>query len=96
MTFKPGQSGNPNGKPKGRVAKIDAEARAKAHEGLTPLDYMLGVLRDEAETDDRRMDAAKAAAPYVHARLSSVDANVEGKMGMTIEIVRFGADPAAQ
>lgn len=88
--FKPGQSGNPNGKPKGRVAKLDAEARAKAHEGLTPLDYMLGVLRDLNETDERRMDAAKAAAPYVHAKLSTVDANIQGQVGVTVEIVRFG------
>lgn len=34
---------------------------------------MLSVLRSSAEDPARRLEAAKAAAPYVHARLSSVD-----------------------
>ena len=41
--------------------------------GLMPLDYMLQVLRDEAATPAQRMDAAKYAAPYVHARLGSTE-----------------------
>lgn len=44
-----------------------------AAEGLTPLDYLLGVLRDEDNDPALRMDAAKAAAPYVHAKLASVE-----------------------
>jgi hypothetical protein len=78
------------GRKRGAAARLDAEARAKAMEGLTPLDYMLGILRDEENEAAVRMDAAKAAAPYVHARLASVEANVEGKLGVTVEIVRFG------
>jgi hypothetical protein len=56
--------------------------REKAHEraGLTPLMHMLGVLRDETQPDGRRDDMAKAAAPYVHPRLSQVDANVTGQL----------------
>jgi len=41
--------------------------------GLMPLDYMLKVLRDEAATPAQRMDAAKYAAPYVHARLGTTE-----------------------
>lgn len=44
-----------------------------ASEGLTPLDYLLGVLRDVDNDPALRMDAAKAAAPYVHAKLASVE-----------------------
>jgi hypothetical protein len=40
--------------------------------GTTPLDYMLQVMRDESAEPAKRLDAAKAAAPYVHPRLASV------------------------
>ena len=40
--------------------------------GPTPLDYMLKVMRDEEVEPAKRLDAAKAAAPYVHPRLASV------------------------
>jgi hypothetical protein len=40
--------------------------------GITPLDYMLQVMRDESVEPAKRLDAAKAAAPYVHPRLASL------------------------
>ena len=40
--------------------------------GLAPLDYMLQVMRDDSVEPAKRLDAAKAAAPYVHPRLASV------------------------
>jgi hypothetical protein len=47
--------------------------RKKATAGdLSPVDYMLSILRDETQSQGDRMDAAKAAAPYLHARLSGV------------------------
>ena len=49
-----------------------ATAAAIAASGPTPLDYMLSVLRDEAREPAIRLEAAKAAAPYVHPRLSAV------------------------
>lgn len=53
---------------------MNEEARAKAAaEGLTPLEYLLGLLRDETKTYEVRVDAAKAAAPYLHARLAAVE-----------------------
>lgn len=42
--------------------------------GLTPLDYMLNLLRDTETPTERRDWAAEKAAPYVHARLASVEA----------------------
>lgn len=35
---------------------------------LTPLDYLLSVMRDDSEEKVRRMQAASLAAPYVHAK----------------------------
>ncbi len=57
---------------------------------ISPLDYMLQRLRDETLAPAERFQAAQAAAPYVHAKLSTVDATVKGALGMTVEIVRFG------
>ena len=51
-----------------------------AAQGLMPLDYMLGILRDTNQTDQRRDDMAKAAAPYSHPRLSQVDASISGQL----------------
>lgn len=62
------------GRPKGSVNKATAERQAEvAASGLTPLDYMLALMRDEAADEAKRLDAAKAAAPYVHPRLAAVE-----------------------
>lgn len=62
------------GRGKGVPNKATA-AKAKAVEasGLTPLDYMLTVLRDITETKENRMWAAEKAAPYVHPKLANVE-----------------------
>ncbi len=44
-----------------------------AASGLTPLDYMLRILRDEAATPEERRWAAQHAAPYVHPRMANVE-----------------------
>lgn len=74
-------AGRPKGMPNKRTAEKAAEVEAS---GLTPLDYMLSVLRDESRDPDDRMDAAKAAAPYVHAKLASIEHG--GKVGVTVVI----------
>jgi hypothetical protein len=59
--------GVPNTKTQEVIAAVEAS-------GLTPLDYMLNLLRDELTPTDRRDWAAEEAAPYVHARLASIEA----------------------
>lgn len=62
------------GRKKGTPNKATAAHRAALKEGgLTPLDFMLNRLRDEDATADDRMEAAKAAAPYLHPRLAAID-----------------------
>jgi hypothetical protein len=57
-----------------RCGRGRARAAATGEAGLlTPLDYLLSVLRDPGRPEKERFEAAKAAAPYLHARLSSVD-----------------------
>jgi hypothetical protein len=58
------------GRQRGAVDKIKREAILAA-QGITPLDYMLDIVRNEQEDKTVRLDAAKAAAPYVHARLQT-------------------------
>lgn len=69
--------GRAKGVPNRATAKKAAEVEAS---GLTPLDYLLSLMRDENNDVAIRKDAAKDAAPYVHPRLSSVEANVRGKL----------------
>ena len=62
------------GRTKGTPNKASvAKEAAIAASGLTPLDFMLAALRDDTKAFDERMDAAKAAAPYVHPRRAPVD-----------------------
>jgi hypothetical protein len=63
-------AGRKKGVPNKRTAAKIAEVEAS---GLTPLDYMLSVLRDTTESPDRRAWAAKEAAPYVHPKLSNIE-----------------------
>lgn len=62
------------GRKKGTPNKATAAKAAEiAESGLTPLDYMLGIMRDEEKPADMRFEAAKAAAPYVHPKLAAVE-----------------------
>jgi hypothetical protein len=60
------QKGTPNKATSARLAEIIAS-------GLTPLQYFLEVMRDKTASDHLRLDAAKAAAPYVHPRIGQVE-----------------------
>lgn len=87
-----------SGRPKGSVNKLDSEARAWAQEsGLLPLKYLLGVMRDTEQPQEMRMDAAKAAAPYVHARLQAVQLSGEdgGAIQVAHRIERVIVEPKA-
>lgn len=60
-----------SGRRRGSANRINAQAREKAMSGgISPLDYLLSVMRNRREPKRMRMDAAKAALPFVHARLA--------------------------
>ena len=69
---------------KGSVDKIKREAILAA-QGITPLDYMMAIVRNEQEDKTVRLDAAKAAAPYVHARLQAVTLGGDPENPLTVE-----------
>lgn len=79
------------GRKKGSVAKHrklanEATIRAVGDE-MTPLEFLLGVMRNEQEDDGRRLDAAKAAAPFVHPKLAAVEHSGNQDAPVTFEII---------
>jgi hypothetical protein len=93
------QKGQKNKKNAALVAAVEAS-------GVTPLDYMLDLMRkpypEDADAltkvtmDGMRFEAAKAAAPYVHPKLAAIEHSGPEGAPLTVEIVRFGADSASQ
>jgi hypothetical protein len=62
-------------KPGSLTQRTRAIAEGALSAGITPLEYLLNILRDDTQAQEVRTDAAKAAAPYCHARLNSVEAH---------------------
>ena len=63
------------GRPKGsynKASKAQVE-RITAEGKLSPLEYLASIYQSETEETRTRIEAAKAAAPYVHARLASTE-----------------------
>lgn len=60
------------GKPRGAKTEVTQEAIRRAGAGETPLEYMLRIMRDERQADDRRDKMAVGAAPYMHAKAVEV------------------------
>ncbi len=71
----PKTGGRRKATPKKEIAGCGAEV---AESPLTPLGYMLRVLRDPESTRDEKKWAAQQAVPYVHARLASMKAGGPG------------------
>ena len=65
--------------------------------GPTPLDFLLSKVWDENCDEAVRIDCAKAAAPYVHARLNAIEAKVTHRDEMSLAELRkaIAADLAA-
>ncbi len=78
VPFKKGQSGNPNGRPKGSGNKFTKDISEILEDNQSPLEYMISVMNNTDNDQRERLDAAKAAAPYIHARI----AHIEVKTGL--------------
>ena len=82
----------PRGRPKGSPNKATAlvEKTLGAKVGLLPREFLLGVMLNEELELPIRVDAAKAAAPYVHPRLSQIDANHSGSIDVRAFLLKLG------
>lgn len=81
-------------KPGAATQKTRAIADAAAAEGVTPLEFMLEMMRRPTVHDDPKIqsvreqmafEAAKAAAPYMHPRLAAIQHS--GETRSTVQIV---------
>lgn len=86
------QKGTPNRRTLAlRMGVVDAGAplaRAEKPPRQLPLDFLLDVMADEGQPMATRVDAAKAAAPYVHFRKGLVDTSGRD-VPLTVNIIRF-------
>ena len=71
------------GRPKGSFNKRTL-AYLRTNGGELPLDYMLKVMRDPEAPENRRDDMAKAAAPFLHAKLQTIQHSGEIKTATVI------------
>jgi len=61
------------GRKKGSRNKVNMQREAEiAASGMTPLEYMLSIVRDPLKDEKTRCDMAKAAAPYCHPHLQAI------------------------
>lgn len=77
-------------KTKGAIGKRALAQQYKAKlGGVLPLDYMLKVMRDDNQEPSRRDEMAKAAAPYIHAKLAAVEHKGEDGGPIRVVITRY-------
>ena len=78
------QRGTPN---KRTIARTQAIIDA-AQGGMSPLEYLLGVMRGDVDADKDKLQAAVAAAPYIHPRLSNIEAHTTADVHATHTVKR--------
>ena len=65
------------GRKPGTINRFSKDLLDKAvQSGQLPVDYLLEVMRDQSLDTRLRIDAAKAAAPYVHQKLSAISVDL--------------------
>lgn len=69
-------------------------AQAVVEEGITPRQFLLTVMRDESKPLPLRIEAAKAAAPYCHARLTVPDTRNDAAPAPTIGSINLITVPS--
>lgn len=78
MPWQKGQSGNPRGRPKGSLNKLAISKSVEVSEsGQLPTDFLVDVYRDESLDMRLRVDAAKAAAPYLQPQLNASELDIK-------------------
>lgn len=80
------------GRPKGSKSQKTREIADRAAAlGITPLEFLLQRMRDEAAPMEDRVEAAKSCLPYIHPRLAAVEHSGPGgteiRQSVTLEIV---------
>jgi hypothetical protein len=76
------------GRPKGAKNKANAKREAEiAASGLTPLQFLIGEMRNSTNTLEFRADCAKAAAPYIHPKLANVQHSTDPQKPFQLQVI---------
>lgn len=78
-----------------RPTKKQVVTEASKVPGISPLDYMLSVIRDETATAERRDRMAIAAAPYCHPKIADITKGKKDQQAETAEMAGIGTPWAA-
>lgn len=93
---RPGAGRKKGGQNKRTKALLKLVNQKAIEGGITPLEYMLKVMRDRKADLARRDQMAVAAAPFVHPKLSSVEAKTTIDLsGLTDEQLELAAKLSA-
>ena len=86
-------------KPGSKLTKTQLIAAKAREAGISPLEYMLSVMRDPTADPERRDKMAAACAPYIHPKLASIqhysDDNAAKNDNVTLH-VSFVSSPNAE
>ncbi len=89
------------GKREGAGRPHSPKARAEPlHDGVMPIDFLLATMRgkkyengklvdDESISLAIRLEAGKAAAPYLYPRLSAIDSTIDVDGKLRISVVKY-------
>ena len=70
------------GRKLGSINRFSQDSLDRAIEtGILPIDYLLSVMRNEELSTSVRIDAAKAAAPFLHHKLSTSSLSLTSLQG---------------
>ena len=83
------QRGTPNRATAAKAAEIAAS-------GMTPLDYLVSVYRDETASRPERLEAAAKAAPYVHPRLSAIEYTAPAEPEVDVDLSELDPEEREQ
>jgi hypothetical protein len=85
--------------------KLEILAYIQSKNWKTPLEYLLTVMNDDDVPRDSRVEAAKAAAPFVHAKLQAIvienpndalDAEIKAEYRDALRAMKEGGAPPPQ
>jgi hypothetical protein len=76
MPWKPGQAGNPNGRPSGSRNRRNEEVFAilRARGDTDPADYFSSILSNKNNSEEIRMAAARELMPYMYSKAGTLPA----------------------
>lgn len=87
------------GRPKGAVggrARSQIEEIAQLHPNWSPLRHFAQVANDESLPAEVRLDAAKAAAPYLYAKLKPIECDPEAALEYEERLAEIRATHSAR